>query len=61
LFLYGDDNELYFIQDFPSLTVPRYDIGENYHLKSEEEKVILSKTSLIEWDDFARLKEVRRM
>jgi hypothetical protein len=61
LFLYGDDNELYFIQDFPSLTVPRYDIGENYHLQSEEEKVILSKTSLIEWDDFARLKEVRRM
>ncbi len=61
LFLYGDDNGLYFIHEFSSLTVPRYDIGENYHLKSEEEKVILSKTSLIEWDDFMMLKEIRMM
>ncbi|GEM_PF-1545307 len=52
LFLYSDDNKLYFIKEFSSLTVPRYDIGSNYHLKSAEEEKILSGTNLIEWKDF---------
>ncbi len=58
LFLYDDNNKLYFIREFSSLTVPRYDIGDNYHLESEEEKMILSETNLIEWKDFTKLKEV---
>jgi hypothetical protein len=52
LFLYGGNNELYFIKEFSSLTVPSYDIGSNYYLKGEEEKIILAGTSLIEWKDF---------
>lgn len=58
LFLYSDDNTLYFIKEFLSLAVPYYDIGWNYPLKGEEEKKILSKTNLIEWKDFIKLKEV---
>ncbi len=58
LFLYSDDNKLYFIKEFPSLTVPNYDIGCNYHLKNREAEKILSKTNLIEWEDFNELKEV---
>jgi hypothetical protein len=59
LFLYSDDNKLYFIKEFSELTVPRYDIGCNYHLKSKEEERILSKTNLIEWKDFAKLSELK--
>lgn len=59
LFLYGDDNQLYFIKEFSSFTVPRYDIGSNYHLNSEEEKKILSGTNLIEWKDVIKLKEIK--
>lgn len=58
LFLYGDDNKLYFIKEFPSLTVPSYDIGWNYHLKSDEWESIISETNLIEWNGFDKLKEV---
>jgi len=61
LFLYGGNNELYFVKEFPSLTVPRYDIGENYHLNGGEEKKILSGTNLIEWKDFFKLKEIKMM
>lgn len=59
LFLYGDDNKLYFIKEFSSLTVPRYDIGSNYHLEGAEEQKILSETNLIEWKDFTKLREIR--
>ncbi len=59
LFLYSDDNQLYFIKEFSSLIVPRYDIGSNYHLKSEEEKKILLKTDLFEWEDLDKLKEIK--
>lgn len=55
LFLYGGDNKLYFIKEFSSMTVPRYDIGCNYHLKYEEIEEIISKTTLIEWKDFNKL------
>ena len=58
LFLYSDDNTLYFIKEFPSLTVPGYEIGSNYHLEYKEIEKIISKTTLIEWKDFAKLKEI---
>ncbi len=58
LFLYGSDNVLYFIKEFSSLTVPRYDIGSNYHLKYEEIEEIISRTALIEWKDFNKLTNV---
>jgi len=32
LFLYSENNQLYFIKKFPSLAVPDYDIGSNYFL-----------------------------
>lgn len=59
LFLYGDDNKLYFIKEFPSLTIPDYDLGCNYYLKYEESDKILSKTNMIKWEYFAKLKEVK--
>ncbi len=59
LFLYGDDNKLYFIKEFSLLTVPRYDIGSNYHLEGTEEEKILSGINLIEWKDFTKLREIR--
>ena len=58
LFSYSDDNNLYFIKEFPSLTVPWYDIGSNYHLEDSETKKILTETNLMEWKDFAKLKEI---
>lgn len=58
LFSYGDDNKLYFVKEFSSLTVPSYDIGWNYHLKSAEAEKILSKINLIEWTDFLKLREI---
>ena len=59
LFLYGDDNQLYFIKRFSSLTVPRYDIGSNYTIKRSEEEKIFSKTNFIAWKDFIRAKEIK--
>jgi len=59
LFLYSDDNQLYFIKKFYSLTVPRYDIGSNYFLKNSEEEKILSGVNLIEWKDFIKLKKIK--
>lgn len=58
LFLYSSDNKLYFIKEFSSLTVPGYDIGCNYHLKSSEVEKIISETNLIRWKDFNELTEV---
>lgn len=59
LFSYTDDNQLYFIKEFASLTVPYYDIGSNYFLKSSEGEKILSGVNLIEWKDFNKLKEIK--
>lgn len=59
LFSYSDKNKLYFIKEFPSLTVPLYDIGWNYHLKGMDAEKALSGTSLIEWRDFLKLKEIK--
>ena len=58
LFLYADDNQLYFIKEFPSLAVPDYEIGSNYFLKNREWKRILSGTKLMEWESFYKLKKI---
>ena len=59
LFLYSDDNRIYFIKKFSSLTVPRYNIGSNYIIKRSEEEKIFSKTNFIAWKDFIRAKEIK--
>lgn len=59
LFLYSDDNQLYFIKEFSSLTVPRYDIGDNYFLKNNQKEKIILETNLIEWEDFNKLKKIK--
>ncbi|OGH93799.1 MAG: hypothetical protein A2538_02905 [Candidatus Magasanikbacteria bacterium RIFOXYD2_FULL_41_14] len=59
LFLYSDDNRLYFIKKFSSLTVPNYDIGSNYFLEEGERDKTLAGVSLLEWSDFNKLKELR--
>ena len=59
LFFYADDNQLYFIKEFPSLAVPRYDIGSNYFLGRKVEEKILSGVNLLEWESFSKLEEIR--
>jgi hypothetical protein len=41
------------------LTVPRYDIGSNYFLKSGKGEKILAGVNLIEWEDFNKLKKIK--
>lgn len=59
LFLYSDDNRLYFIKEFTLLTVPRYDIGSNYFIKRSEEERIISEANFITWRDFIKTKEIK--
>lgn len=59
LFLYANNNQLYFIKKFSSLTIPDYDIGSNYFLKKDEEENILSGVNFLEWKDWSKLKEIR--
>ena len=58
LFLYSDDNQVYFIKKFSSLTVPHYDVGSNYFIQRSEEEKILSKTNFITWKDFTKAREI---
>jgi len=58
LFLYAEDNQLYFIKEFPSLAVPRYDIGSNYFLPNRDGEKILSGTKLMEWESFYKAKKI---
>ncbi|MCX6763195.1 MAG: hypothetical protein NTZ97_00455 [Candidatus Moranbacteria bacterium] len=51
LFLYANNNQLYFIKEFSSLTVPYYDIGSNYFLKRNEMESIISGINLMTWKD----------
>lgn len=50
LFLYNNQNQLLFVKRFPSLRVPFYDIGANYHLSRSDEEALLRDTTLLEWD-----------
>lgn len=58
LFLYGDNNQLYFIEEFSTLTIPRSDIGSNYFLKHKEELKILEKVHLLDWKGFVKAEEI---
>ncbi|MBI2410761.1 MAG: hypothetical protein HYV32_02630 [Candidatus Kerfeldbacteria bacterium] len=58
LFVYTEKNELRFVRRFPSLTVPRYDIGSNYFLPHEEQKKILKGTHFLSWESFAKVKKI---
>ena len=59
LFIYSDENELIFIKKFSHLTVPRYDIGSNYHLLHKESEEILSGVDLLEWRDVFKVKTLK--
>lgn len=50
LFIYGHRNTLWFIKQFSSLSLPAFDIGSNYLLSREEEKLVLRKTRVFEWE-----------
>jgi len=50
IYLYTRRNELMYIKDFQSLTVPERDIGSNYHLSSIQKKRVLEGINLIDWD-----------
>ena len=58
LFVYNRLNRLQFLRHFPDLTVPRYDLGSNYHLETAEEKRCLRDTRLIYWENLDRLKKL---
>jgi len=59
LFIYSDANELKFVKKFNHLTVPRHDIGSNYHLSYEESEEILSGINLLEWEDIFKVKTLK--
>ena len=52
LFIYSEENQLNFIKKFNQLTIPRYDIGENYHLDQKEHRKLLSDCQMISWKNF---------
>jgi len=58
LFLYDKTNKLHQLHSFPTLTIPKYDIGANYYLDSIREKRLLKGTQLIWWESFAELKRL---
>ncbi|HBB37203.1 MAG: hypothetical protein A2374_01730 [Candidatus Moranbacteria bacterium RIFOXYB1_FULL_44_23] len=58
LFLYADDNQLYFIKEFPSLAVPCYEIGSNYFQPNREGEKIFSRTRLMEWESFYKAEKI---
>lgn len=50
LFIYDHRNTLWFIKQFPSLSLPAFDIGSNYLFSKEEGRLVLRKTRLFEWE-----------
>ncbi|MBL7159877.1 hypothetical protein ISS85_05340 [Candidatus Microgenomates bacterium] len=58
LFLYSDENRLFFIKKFQSLCLPAYDIGSNYFLSSSEEDKALKGVSLLRWESLSKVKEI---
>lgn len=61
IFIYNSRNELRFIKKFPSLTVPRYDIGSNYFLPPEIEKRILKGVGFLEWNILGKINEIQTL
>lgn len=58
LFLYDDENQLFFIKKFPSFCLPAYDIGSNYFLSSDEEDKILKGVNLLHWRSLSKVEEI---
>ena len=58
VFLYDKTNKLHQLHSFSSLTVPKWDIGANYHLEPTQEKKFLVGTNLIWWENYAELKKL---
>lgn len=58
LFLYNKHNELLFGKSFPSLCIPRYDIGSNYPLSSKEDKKLRAGATFLSWDGFGKMEKV---
>lgn len=58
LFIYSDENKLFFVKRFHSLCVAAYDIGSNYYLPNNEEKKVLKKTKFLRWDSLSKVERV---
>lgn len=58
LFLYSEENRLFFIKKFQSLCLPAYDIGSNYFLSSSEEDKVLKGVNLLHWESLSKAKEI---
>jgi hypothetical protein len=58
LFLYSKENKLLFIKKFDRLCIPRYDLGENYHLDHSEEEKLKQGGSFLTWDGLDEVKEI---
>lgn len=59
LFLYSDENKLFFIKKFDRLCLPAYTLGENYpRLSDREENQLKKGTQLFTWDSFDRAKKI---
>ena len=52
LFMYSEENKLLFIKNFPSFTIPSYDIGTNYSVDNSLDKKLRQNGHFIKWDDF---------
>jgi len=58
LFVYDKTNHLYQLHTFSTLTVPKYDIGANYHLKTARQKQVLRGTCFMWWENFTELQKL---
>lgn len=58
LFLYSDENKLFFIRKYRSLCLPVYDIGSNYFLSSSEKDKILGGIKLFRWKTLSKIGEI---
>ena len=58
LFLYSDENKLFFIRKYRSLCLPAYDIGSNYFLSSSEKDKILRGIKLFRWKTLSKVEEI---
>lgn len=50
LFIYDQENNLWFIKKFSSFSLPDFDLGSNYFLSQKEKEKVLQKVKLFRWD-----------
>lgn len=58
LYIYSRKNQLFFIEKFPTFTIPKWDIGSNYHISREEDEKALQKVQFLKWEEISELKRV---